>query len=216
MNDNLNTQSGIGLVEVLVSLLLLAIAVLGFTTLQMRSVKATDESLKRTYVMSVVRGLSEDIRTNVSAASTFKEVIESARKSKTELTTYTVTQELSKSPKVEIKKAITKDSCKGFEDLPCADVHIAARDAFQALDEAKQLGIKLGMQECPGTMVKTTPEPGKPLSSKDSDIARYCIVASWDGTEPVMSDKDDYKDNGCADENGRYKINANCIIVGAY
>lgn len=38
----MNSQKGIGLIEVLVALMLLAIAVLGFTAMQMTAVKATD------------------------------------------------------------------------------------------------------------------------------------------------------------------------------
>ena len=52
----MNSQKGIGLIEVLVALMLLAIAVLGFTAMQMTAVKATDESLMRTRALTVLRG----------------------------------------------------------------------------------------------------------------------------------------------------------------
>jgi len=42
---NSNSQSGVGLIEVMVALLLLAVAVLGFSALNMVSVKATDDSV---------------------------------------------------------------------------------------------------------------------------------------------------------------------------
>ena len=38
-------QQGVGLVEVMVALLLLAVGVMGFAALQMTAIKATDESL---------------------------------------------------------------------------------------------------------------------------------------------------------------------------
>ena len=41
-------QQGFGLIEVMVSLLILAIAVLGFAAMQGQAIKATDESLERT------------------------------------------------------------------------------------------------------------------------------------------------------------------------
>ena len=41
-------QKGVGLIEVLVAVLLLSVAVLGFSALQMRAISATDESLIRT------------------------------------------------------------------------------------------------------------------------------------------------------------------------
>ena len=39
------SQKGVGLIEVMVAVLILAVAVLGFSALQMQAVKATDESL---------------------------------------------------------------------------------------------------------------------------------------------------------------------------
>jgi len=41
--NTFSQQRGVGLVEVLVALLLLAVAVLGFTAMQMSAIKATDE-----------------------------------------------------------------------------------------------------------------------------------------------------------------------------
>ena len=52
---NINNQYGVGLVEVLVALLLLAVAVLGFSAMQMTAVKATDESLMRTRALTIMR-----------------------------------------------------------------------------------------------------------------------------------------------------------------
>lgn len=40
-----SSQHGVGLIEVLVAVLLLSIAVLGFSALQVRAVSATDEKL---------------------------------------------------------------------------------------------------------------------------------------------------------------------------
>ena len=55
-------QRGVGLVEVMVALLLLAVAVLGFSAMQLSAVKATDESLMRTQSISVIKTLSESMR----------------------------------------------------------------------------------------------------------------------------------------------------------
>lgn len=56
------SQQGIGLIEVLIALLLLAVAMLGFSAMQINAVKATDESLMRTRAMSVMRGGADAIR----------------------------------------------------------------------------------------------------------------------------------------------------------
>ena len=55
---------GVGLVEVLVALLLLAVAVLGFTAMQVSAIKATDESLMRTRSLTIMRGGAETMRAN--------------------------------------------------------------------------------------------------------------------------------------------------------
>lgn len=55
-------QKGVGLLEVLIALLLLAIAVLGFSFMQLRAIQATNETLTRSDVMAIVRNVSEDLR----------------------------------------------------------------------------------------------------------------------------------------------------------
>ena len=55
-------QKGVGLVEVLVALLLLAVGVLGYTILQLRAVDASGEALMRSQGIMVLRGLSENMR----------------------------------------------------------------------------------------------------------------------------------------------------------
>ena len=60
----LDNQRGVGLVEVMVALLLLAVAVLGFSALQLNALSATDESLVRSRAMSMSKQLSENMRLN--------------------------------------------------------------------------------------------------------------------------------------------------------
>lgn len=64
--NNPNGQKGLGMIEVMVALLLLAVAVLGFSAMQMRAVKATDETLIRSDAMIFVRNISEDLRLQAS------------------------------------------------------------------------------------------------------------------------------------------------------
>ncbi|WP_180073446.1 MULTISPECIES: type IV pilus modification protein PilV [unclassified Acinetobacter] len=58
------TQKGIGLVEVMVALILLAVAVLGFSALQMRALAASKEAGSNIQAMNIARDLSERIRVN--------------------------------------------------------------------------------------------------------------------------------------------------------
>lgn len=63
----ISSQQGIGLVEVLVALLLLAIGVIGFAGLQVRAVSATNEAFQRGQAMVLARDMGERIRVNLAA-----------------------------------------------------------------------------------------------------------------------------------------------------
>jgi Tfp pilus assembly protein PilV len=51
------SELGVGLVEVLVALILLAIGVLGYTALQLRAVDASNEALTKSQATVLLRGL---------------------------------------------------------------------------------------------------------------------------------------------------------------
>ena len=73
----ISKQVGIGLVEVMVALLLLTVAVLGFSALNMVSVKATDDSVLIANANTVMRGLSEDLRLNPDNILIYQQDIQS-------------------------------------------------------------------------------------------------------------------------------------------
>lgn len=58
----LKHEQGVGLLEVLIALLILGVAVLGFSALQIRVTKTTDESLSRSDAMMTIRNISESMR----------------------------------------------------------------------------------------------------------------------------------------------------------
>lgn len=62
-------QRGVGLVEVMVALLLLGIAVMGFAALQVRAVGSTQEALFRTQGMAVAQEMAERMRANTNVNS---------------------------------------------------------------------------------------------------------------------------------------------------
>ena len=61
---NVSSQKGVGLMEVLVAMLILAIAILGYAALQVRATAATEESIKRADALILLNGLAEKIRLN--------------------------------------------------------------------------------------------------------------------------------------------------------
>lgn len=66
------TQQGVGLIEVLVALLILAVAILGFVALQVRATEATSEGIYRVQAMNLARDISEKIRTNRVAIAVYE------------------------------------------------------------------------------------------------------------------------------------------------
>jgi len=69
---SVNKQKGVGLVEVLVALLLLGIAVIGFAALQVRAVSSTHDALYRTQGMAVAQEMVERIRSNPQQMATYR------------------------------------------------------------------------------------------------------------------------------------------------
>ncbi|WP_201529919.1 type IV pilus modification protein PilV [Psychrobacter frigidicola] len=115
-------QHGVGLVEVLVAVLLLSVAVLGFSALQLRAISATDESLVRTQAMSVVRGLAENMRANSDELHTYEEAIN--------------------------KKIKSDSACKELAD-GCTSERIAIKQSEVAVAKLDEYGIKIKMDKCP-------------------------------------------------------------------
>ena len=60
-----------GLLEVLVALILIAIGVLGYVALQVRAMDASSEALSKSQAIMLMRGLAENIRVNSSQASRY-------------------------------------------------------------------------------------------------------------------------------------------------
>lgn len=74
------TQQGVGLMEVLVALFLLAIGILGFSALQIRAISASQEATERSAAMNLARDLAERIRVNRTALNHYKDAINKKEK----------------------------------------------------------------------------------------------------------------------------------------
>ncbi|WP_201598069.1 type IV pilus modification protein PilV [Psychrobacter vallis] len=181
------TQEGVGLIEVMVALLLLAVAVLGFSAMQMTAIKATDESLMRTRSLTIMRGGAEAIRANPTGSNAFRTALNGDSSS------------------VTIDgNAITKDSCvQNTNAAPaaaasCTINQLATRDGLLIKSYGAANDINMGMipNGCPGTSDR-----------------RQCFVASWGNTTVQL---DDTAPNACANADGTYKNGAECFIMEAY
>jgi len=123
---NARQQLGVGLVEVLVALILLAVGVLGYTALQLRAVDATSEALTRSQATLILRGLTESMRANSNAQANYPDAIKAY---------------------VGVADPKASPSCL---NTACTSSDIAKYDAFMAAKSASGIGVKITMTECPG------------------------------------------------------------------
>ncbi|EKF46373.1 TPA: type IV pilus modification protein PilV [Acinetobacter nosocomialis] len=70
----ITSQKGAGLMEVLVALLLLSVAVLGFIALQIRAVAASTEAGQNIQATNIARDLAERIRVNRTGLSSYVDI----------------------------------------------------------------------------------------------------------------------------------------------
>lgn len=118
-------QKGVGLMEVLVSLLILALAVLGFVAVQLRAMDTASEASNRIQAMNLARDLSEKIRINNSREA---------------FNIYKSSTQTEKAPSLEA------DCRKNF----CTPKQKAIFDVSQFYEEAQNLGMTTRMTTCSG------------------------------------------------------------------
>lgn len=141
-------QKGVGLMEVLVALLLLSVAVLGFAGLQVRALTASIDAGKNIQAINLARDLAERIRINRDGFSVFNE--------KDGYTT-------------EI--TASKDCLTEF----CSASDMAAFDFVQVNYKTQLLGMSLAIHDCQGSTLsrkciyvawgETTPSDGADSNS---------------------------------------------------
>lgn len=120
------SQKGVGLMEVLVALLILALVILGFVALQLRAVDAASEASNRIQAMNLARDLSEKIRINNDRAA---------------FTTYQQSMQ---------SDSLKKEQIKNCYSTQCTSLEKARFDVHQMYLQAENLGMKINMISCPG------------------------------------------------------------------
>ncbi|ENX26074.1 type IV pilus modification protein PilV [Acinetobacter sp. CIP 101966] len=129
----MKSQRGVGLMEVLVSLVILAIAVLGFAALQFRALDAIQEANDRTAAMTLARDLAEKIRVNRTQLSKYK-------------------SEINASGETTAKSCVRADSDKPADPITsmCTRIELATFDASKILGVAKQKNMTIIISDCQG------------------------------------------------------------------
>lgn len=120
----MNKQRGVGLVEVLVALLLLAVGVLGFSALQFRALDAAQEAADRTAAINIARDLADRMRINRLGFASYKTAINN-------------------------KESETGcfGSAVGYTPN-CNSAKIAAYDATEIVAKAQELGQTIVIADC--------------------------------------------------------------------
>lgn len=129
----MKSQRGVGLMEVLVSLVILAIAVLGFAALQFRAIDAIQEANDRTAAMTLARDLAEKIRVNRTQLSKYK-------------------SEINAPGETTAKSCVRADSDEPADPITsmCTRTELATFDASQILSMAKQKNMTIIISDCQG------------------------------------------------------------------
>lgn len=151
-------QHGLGMVEVMVSLLLLAVAVLGFSAMQMRAVKATDETLIRSDAMVAVRNIAEDMRLHPTAD--MKQRYRNA-----------IAAHGASANPAAYAAAIPAAPGTNCATSACTAAQQVDYTAHQAMRLAADNQMMLNALDCPG-----------------AGLVRVCLIASWGETTPTVGD----------------------------
>lgn len=123
--NKMSSQKGVGLVEVLVALLILAVGILGFVALQYRAVEATSEAINRVQAMNVARDMAERIRANRDGLANYKTQIHADNgANQTNFTTDCIASACNATAMADfdVSQVVTKASSLGMtmNMLPCA------------------------------------------------------------------------------------------------
>lgn len=128
-----NRQHGVGLIEVLVALVILALGVLGFSALQLRALDAAQEATEQTVAMNMARDLAERMRINRTALLEYKTVINSDADAFTDCVGTTSLEDISNNVK-EVPK--------------CNAENMAKHDATEILQKAHDQGQTIIIDDC--------------------------------------------------------------------
>lgn len=122
----INNQKGVGMVEVLIALLLLAIGVMGFTALQLKAIEATNEAMSKIEAMNIARDVAERIRINKGGLATY--IAELNKVTQTNIST------------VGLKKCLGSTVCTSAE--------MSKFDAAQIVSQAQATAMQISLPNC--------------------------------------------------------------------
>lgn len=182
-----NSQQGVGLIEVIVALVILAVAVLGFSAMQLRAVATTTEATNNVYATNIARDLAERLRVNR----------EGFKNSEIQSTNNGLSDGLRDQVQaLQPNDPLDPDCGEGT----CTPQEMAEYDLFSVVQRAKTYGMELDVLGCQG-----------------SNLGRSCVYVAWGDTNPTNGADNDPRDGEMDCTNDVvYNSNAQCVIVEIY
>lgn len=163
MNSN-TTQAGVGLVEVMVALLLLAVAVLGYSALQGQAIKATNESFERSQSLVMMRNIAEKIHANPFAIETYE-------------------------TQINAMDSITAPTTQcgldgGAVTTLCTPVQLAEAESYKIKVDLQNYDFQIQMHPCPST-------GGNGTDPTTNIMYSYCLISAWGDTTATIGSDDE-------------------------
>ena len=153
-------QTGVGLIEVMVALLLLSIAILGYSALQAQAIKATDESMERSQSLVMMRNIAEKIHANPSAIVTYATGLNS--------------------PYASSNAPNKKCGLDGTSvNQLCSPTELAEAESYTLKAELQNYEFQIQMHPCPNT-------GGTGADAADNIMYSYCLISAWGETTPTI------------------------------
>lgn len=187
-------QTGVGLIEVMVALLLLTVAILGYTALQGQAIKVTNESLERSQSLIMMRNIAEKIHANPSAIEQYAIGLNN------------------------LATAAPSDKCGLDGDAVtnlCTPAQLAAAESFRLRTELQNYDFQIQMHPCPNT-------GGTGTGVATNIMFSYCLISAWGETTPTIGTNDEEDcltarvigdDNSVEAAGGNYHTKATCMMM---
>lgn len=185
----INHQKGVGLLEVMVALMLLGIAVLGFVAMQLRANKVSIEADNNMHAVELARDLHERMRINREGISTYNN-------------SYKGVPNLNPPPSKTSdlnhpdNPLHPKNKCRNAN---CTPNELAVFDFEQVRKNADNLGMQIAVRQCPSPISSTTEQ-------------RHCIYVAWGDTTATIGNSAP----NCTKNDATYVDNAQCIFMESF
>ena len=190
-----SSQTGVGLIEVMVALLLLTVAVLGYSALQGRAIKATNESFERSQSLVMMRNIAEKIHANPFAIETYE-------------------------TQINDMDSVTAPSTQcGLDGVAvttlCTPVQLAEAESYKIKLDLQNYDFQIQMHPCPNT-------GGTGADAATNIMFSYCLISAWGDTTATIGSDDETDcltaqvaaaENVAAQAGGNYHSAATCMMM---